>query len=274
MAPVRYAVVTPGNEVLALAAREREAISMGHAMGRAVIVDRSMPLEGFVEENPPSGPDSPKKAWRALHGLRINPDAAYRMDLEEAFLLLWPKFPLLRKGQPLKAWSTADAMTENLLGQNYKTAKGRAPGKGKKAAEKPKVPAPPMPAAQKKILEERYGKTGVDVQGLTLLPNIVWTKITGRKRINTCVGATRECAESCLVYSGRNEADPYNVVIKTAKLSALLAEPGPRTSAWSGSTSSRTSPGSSFSPSSSRSFRGSTTTTRRSRGERRRRTTI
>ncbi len=44
-------------------------------------------------------------------------------------------------------------------------------------------------------------------------------------RANLCVGASAECRESCLVFSGHNTSDDYNVVRKYALTQALLREP-------------------------------------------------
>ena len=47
----------------------------------------------------------------------------------------------------------------------------------------------------------------------------------GFERINACVGASPACIASCLVYSGHNTIDPYNAVVKAARLQALVREP-------------------------------------------------
>jgi len=112
----------------------------------------------------------------------------------------------VRAGEHPKAWQTPTDMSKNLLGQNYKTKK-----------------------------DFPFGD--VKVMGLSLTPATSWDRFggkpiqpgifkrTGRRlRINTCVGASKECIKACLVYSGRNEADPYNVLLKMAKTSAFFGE--------------------------------------------------
>jgi hypothetical protein len=210
MAPQRqiWAVVSPTNQVLSLQSDEAAAVREGRRRARVVQVDRSVDLGPSLQPNPPIGTRGPELAWNGVGRLRINANRAFPMAADDAHQRLRPYFPQEKGGVPLKAWASPRAMIDNILGQNAKLVAGD------------------LPDAQLNTLRRRYGKEGIDVQGLTLLPNVIWTRLTkSTKRINTCIGASRECAEACLVYSGRNEADPYNTVIKAAKLSALLNEP-------------------------------------------------
>ena len=211
----KWAIVSPNYDVLDVVPDLDTALSASKTNHRAAIVDRELDLGPTIEQNP-LGARGPSVAHRALHNLRIDPYAVQQMSLDEAFERLAPIFPAAKRGTPVKAWSSARLMSDNLLGVNYKTSKTT------------------ITRAQKKLLKDRYGKSGIDVQGLTLLPNVVWNLATygddwksrpASMRVDTCVGASRECAESCLVYSGQNEADPYNAVIKTAKMTALLKQP-------------------------------------------------
>jgi len=120
---------------------------------------------------------------------------------------------IAKAGEFSPAWRTPDGMVDNLLGQNYKTGK-------------------------------EFPLGDVEVMGLSLVPASMWSQSDGRNvgvrvrrspnappvwqrgaRINLCVGASIECIRSCLVYSGHNETDVYNIMLKQAKTSALLLEP-------------------------------------------------
>lgn len=201
-----FAVVDSSGQILDTERSEKDAVRFASGISDRVIVDRTIDLGEIIAQNP-LGRRGPDVSWRAMKKLRIDASAVEAMSIQEAFDRVSRIFPSSKGGAPLKAWSTPSSMIQSLLGQNYKTSKTT------------------ISEGQKRLLAAKYGRTGIDVQGLTMLPNVVWSKITGTIGFNTCVGASRECAESCLVYSGRNEADPYNTVIKTAKLSALIEEP-------------------------------------------------
>jgi len=115
-------------------------------------------------------------------------------------------------GEYARIYRTPDGMVDAILGQNYKTGK-----------EFPFAP--------------------VEVKGLSLLPASLWAVTEGRQvglqrrvrgglpvwtrgaNINTCIGASAECIKSCLVWSGRNVANPYNMMLKQARTTALMMEP-------------------------------------------------
>jgi len=201
-----YAVVSPTNGILSVQPDEAKAVAEGRRRGRRVTVDRSVQLGPIVEQNP-LGPRGPEEAWRNVGHLRINANEALSMSLGDAHRRLLPYFPT-RDGNPVKAWSTPLEMVNNLLGTNKKTA------------------ARELYDYQSAELRRRFGKEGISIEGLTLLPNVLWSRITkSTTRVNTCVGASKECIQACLVYSGHNTSDPYNTVIKTAKLTALLKDP-------------------------------------------------
>ncbi len=202
----QYAIITAKNEVIAMADTESQAIAEGRSVGaKQVIIDRT--IQPTRVANPPLGSRGPQVSWRGIGNLRVNHAKAMRMSIEDAHALLWPMFPILKSGQLIKAWKTPKGMVDNLLGQNYKTQK--------------KV----LDAEEKRQFRKLFKADGADVQGLTLLPATEWGRKMGRAGINTCVGASAECKNACLVFSGRNQADPYNTVIKAAKLTALLREP-------------------------------------------------
>ena len=103
----------------------------------------------------------------------------------------------------------ATSLVDAILGQNAKTAKKKGMGQG------------------------------VDVQGLSLTPywqyghvvvNGRSVKTVDQKRYrgtlpNLCVGSSESCRHSCLVFSGQNYLDDYNVAIKFRRTQALMEEP-------------------------------------------------
>lgn len=62
--------------------------------------------------------------------------------------------------------------------------------------------------------------------GLSLAPNWVASQAEpSLEGASVCLKSTAQCRAMCLVYTGQNEADPYNVGLKIAKTRALLTEP-------------------------------------------------
>jgi hypothetical protein len=100
----------------------------------------------------------------------------------------------------VKAYDTPREMIKNILGQNYKTAK--------------------VDEESDSAHEEK-----ADVQGLSLLPSTSFREAAGGTARNACVGASPACIASCLVYSGHNMIDQYNVLVKAARSKALVHEP-------------------------------------------------
>lgn len=163
-------------------------------------------------------------------------DEAMRMDPEEAYSRIVDFFPRYKytksTGQKVRVKSYDKAigtsankgMAFNILGQNYKTAKG----------------TPPHIIAQ---LFEQTGFRKANVLGLSILPTtqsytepmvrdimasasrFYSVKSIMPTRLNSCVRATPECSSSCLVFSGRNLSDDYNTVKKYALLQSLVHEP-------------------------------------------------
>jgi hypothetical protein len=69
---------------------------------------------------------------------------------------------------------------------------------------------------------------GADVMGLSILPHKLWQlgfdgQNPKRGIFNACVGASPECAQACLVYSGQNTEDANEV--KATRMDAFVREP-------------------------------------------------
>lgn len=131
-----------------------------------------------------------------------------RMPLDVAWEALYPYFPkerfvktrkgvLVNQMAPVKAYDSPSKMAGKLLGQNYKTAK----------------------------VDADYGLT-TNVKGLSLVPaQTLKGVVPGFNKVHNCVGASRACIGGCLVYSGHNEIDRYNIAVKQARMIALHREP-------------------------------------------------
>ncbi len=107
----------------------------------------------------------------------------------------WPG-PQYGKPRDPKWVGFTGGMSTALLTQNYKTAK-----------DHPEEPS--------------------QVFGLALLPNVIYSTMEGTRgrKVNTCVGASPECRQACLVYSGNNRSNAYILDVQYAKMRALMAEP-------------------------------------------------
>lgn len=169
----------------------------------------------------PLGEAGPRQAWASLGNLRVSWSEVERLTLEDAYQrilrlrvpkvvggrlsaqteVLWP-FTRITAGKlvTVKRWQTPHGMAKHLLADNDKLAKRH----------------PAQPAR---------------VAGLSLLPAFEPArKLIGRVPIlrestTFCIGSNPECRASCLVFSGRNEIDPHNTRVKTAKAGSLLADP-------------------------------------------------
>lgn len=169
-----------------------------------VVSVENMPHDGGAAGLGELGAVNPRRPEQALKMCGLSPmPLPMDMSLEEAHVKLLPFFPTHKfvkkhgKQVPIKAYLTPQEMSQHLLGQNYKTAK-----------------------------KDLAFEANTDVQGLSILPNVQISRMRpGVGRINTCVGASKACVAACLVYSGRNDADPYNAIVKAARQEAMLKEP-------------------------------------------------
>jgi len=216
--PTRYAVVGDDGEVLDVESTRDGAANRAERRAGSpdrVWLDADFPDEVLQGADFTPNPVDAELAWKRMGNLRIEQAEVDQISPEEVVRELAQFLPTERQGKPVTRYQSWDGMREALLGQNYKTEKSD-PGRG-------------LPA--------------IDVKGLSLLPNHTWPMVlTGAKTlgaarrkldsedaiwedVNTCVGASKECAQSCLVYSGRNTADVYNAVIKAGRMAALLHRP-------------------------------------------------
>lgn len=211
-----YAVIDPDGNVRYLVDTVQQAVQAASQFSSQVLVENGpVPDAGLGDALGALSLDRPKIAL-AASGLKRMP-LPVDMSLEEAHAKLQPFFPTSKavmgkkvngkrvlypepKIVPLATYSTPKRMVENLLGQNYKTAK---------------------------VDEESNEKheAAANVQGLSLLPSTSFREAAGAPARNACVGASPACIASCLVYSGHNMVDEYNVMVKAARAKALVQQP-------------------------------------------------
>jgi hypothetical protein len=187
MTALRYAAMDTDGSLLGVENDLQGAVELAEARGAPgpIVAEK---VDG-MEPNPTPQDVMPEKAFRAAGLGTIDGDEVLRMTLEEAHHTLAPYFNSLKyHGKETKAYKTPLAMVQNILGQNYKTAK------------------------------QKPGEPPSWVMGLSLVPH----KLSGR---DWCVGSNALCREGCLVYSGQNKADPYNQIIKFARSKALSEKP-------------------------------------------------
>jgi len=204
-----YAVIDPDGNVRDLVPEFDDAVEVAGQIAPFVTVENG-PSDGIP---PGLGDLGAVNMRRPEHALKMSGlsktslPSDHTMSLGEAHKRLLPFFPTRRfvkrrEGRLVNAWvpvtsyDTPQKMSERLLGQNYKTAK-----------------------------KDLSYEINTDVQGLSLLPARSLKTQRGFEKINACVGASPACIASCLVYSGHNTIDPYNAVVKAARMKALIREP-------------------------------------------------
>lgn len=248
-----YGVIDASQEVVALAQSWEDAAAFARTLG-SVYADAPVPSEfarlrlaangTVVSLGSAQVRRAPDEALRAVYaamklkgsGPIATMDEIAAMSSEEAHRRLVPMFPRFKatkagKITAINAYSSPESMAENLIGQNYKTAKGT-----------PEEIYDLIRAASQEIYGEPFSKA--NVKGLSILPhttsytddNVADIRENMMKqtygvervvpvRLQSCTKASPECAKSCLVFSGRNLADDYNTVKKYSLLQSLITEP-------------------------------------------------
>lgn len=163
-------------------------------------------------------PMTPQIAHKNMGNLFIDYDEAMSMSLEEAAARAIPHMPVKKvtKESITPLDNSARGLVSRIIGKNYKTSKSG----------------------------EEYLGYSVYVDGLSLLPHSLWWDTlkeseipslpvvqggvaapSPRKLFTLCAGSSRECRESCLVYSGQNLNDVFNTVSKMSWTNLLMYEP-------------------------------------------------
>jgi hypothetical protein len=104
----------------------------------------------------------------------------------------------MKNGKPLVSYKTPSSFVDEVLVENYKTAKG-------------------------------HPEVNVAVKAVALAPHQLWWENVGKHwdfdPTTLCVGASVECMRSCLIFTGQNAADIHNDRIKLARTSWFMQEP-------------------------------------------------
>lgn len=189
-----YVVVDPDGNVHSVQKDVKHAVAAAGQIAPEVTVDiapASSALGDLGDLDAIPASSMPEVALKSCGVKPIDFARAMKLSLEDAYTEVFPFFSDLRKkGKPVKLYQSAAGLSKGLLGQNYKTEK-----------ETPEEPS--------------------DVQGLSLLPESRALEFVK----SLCVGSSRACRAACLVYSGRNEADLYNGLVKFARTRAFLERP-------------------------------------------------
>lgn len=197
----RFATLSDDGTLLDITDSPQAAVEVaGQAGYENVEFDHPPDDAGNVESLGANPSSMPRASLQATGLVEIQQHRVDQMTIEEAHAILLPYFQASRERQgklvAIESYNKPAQMARRLLAQNYKTAK-----------ETPELPS--------------------DVQGLSLTPHsILRDYLGGNTTMKTlCVGSSPACRASCLVFSGQNAADPYNLVVKIARTRALLEQP-------------------------------------------------
>lgn len=195
-----FATIAPDGSLLDVVEELDDALHVAARAGFENVSFEEQPRQFETGELGASAQAMPEAALRATGLTPITREQVDAMSKQEAHQLFKAFIPKGRFHEgtvmPIAAYDTVSSTIRRLLGQNYKTAK-----------ETPEQPS--------------------DVQGLSLTPHsILRDYLEGRTSVKTlCLGSSPACRASCLVYSGQNAADPYNLQIKIARTQALVEQP-------------------------------------------------
>lgn len=234
MATPGYAILDAEGKLISVEDTIAEAFGVASDSGarQVVVEDEPHDLGGMLGDayglgEPDVASVAPAKAFDATGLPKLDLRGVMRMSKDEAHQKIRPYMPTERRRQgqmvPVPIYDRVAGTYKALLGQNYKT--------GKTGDDD----------VQRKI--RGMGYSGSEVQGLSILPYSLARGLESGdeqgqrmqrmlkhqdeypKFRTMCAGSNAACRQSCLVYAGQNEADPYNVVSKAARTEALLSQP-------------------------------------------------
>lgn len=197
-----FAVVDPDGDLDDVEESLNSAVARAGELAPNVQIETAGAGEALgVFDAPPS--DLVNIAVRNAGLPKLDFDDVMKLSLEEAYdtvVGLFPKERVRKSGEHVRvrAYDSPRGLAKTLLGQNWKTSK-----------ETPERPS--------------------DVQGLSLLPHRLALDTSSRRLpgggLQLCVGSSQACRSACLVYSGHNTIDIYNMHVKLARTEALLLHP-------------------------------------------------
>lgn len=134
-----------------------------------------------------------------------------------------PFFPTTKEtrgvANEVKQWQSPKGMVEALLAQNAKMEKRL--GEGMPRYLERQLEGMPPPSAYGLALAPHSMPFNAKLPERASVAEKYQLKVPG----TFCLRKTKECGASCLVYSGQNNLDRYNYIIKFAKSRALLEQP-------------------------------------------------
>lgn len=223
-----YAAISPNGDIVAVTDSRQDALN---SLSGEVWVDDE-DGEPELVENPAVG-DNPRRALEVAGLEKIDFDYVMKsISLDEAHRVLFPYFALLqrKRGRAIQAYQTPLGMAEAFLGQNYKTAK-ETPGDPSLVMGLTLLPADRLTTKYPEL--DPSGDVFVAVNKLLRTDKArsiaaVHERLTPQKQRQQwtlCAGSNDQCKNSCLVYTGRNVADEYNVRRKAVGTMSLLEHP-------------------------------------------------
>lgn len=174
----------------------------------------------FEEPDPKTAPQA---AWAATNKIRIKLDDVQKMPIPEAF-------EAVRKLAEERAEEGSGFMSPKTgeLWDRYQPGNWRVFLRPAGQDKKTGLPTGIGYLSNNHKLAKGSPVGPVDVMGLQLLPQKLWQLgFAGdnpkRGTINTCIGASPECAQACLVYSGQNTNKAND--IKAWRTDSFVREP-------------------------------------------------
>ena len=169
---------------------------------------------------------TPERALRLSTVRHIDESEVMSMSLEEAHAAIKGFFPTKHIGAdggvaPRNTYSTPQSMVRNFLGKNAKIEK--APREGLPLSFSIGLNMLPANNWQRPDVQEivRLAKAKYGVQSIEL-PSLTRA---GSDIATFCASATKQCQNSCLVFSGQNLNDRWNTIKKLALTMSFANEP-------------------------------------------------
>jgi hypothetical protein len=228
--PYSYAAIGHDGAILGVEDDVDSAVELAQAMDPGTIVQR----QAADEYEPNAAGDIPSREMPLLAldscGIRPIHSRASTMTLKAAHEALFPFFKGIKKrGAVSGRYESATGMAQSWIGQNYKTSKASpADEDPSKVMGLTLVPAAhPRQAAKGVGPYEFLREPERQPDGLKMIGR--WKNEFDSRRqpkfSSFCIGSSKNCRDSCLVFAGNNAAEVYNTYRKLAQTMALLNEP-------------------------------------------------
>ena len=230
MAMIYYAALDPYGNVIGVERTAEEATEVARELAPGTTI-QVQDLDTEMERNAPmAAADMPAHAWDSAQLPQIK-ESAMTMRLREAHEQLFPYFSgLIKRGVETHKYDNPLTMADAWIGQNYKTKK-----------EHPERPAQVMgltlvPAAHALLAPQGRGSYAhlwhdderaaeMEHEKGHMLARWRSQKPGLDPSFTLCAGSSKDCRDSCLVFTGQNASERYNTYRKVAQTLALLNKP-------------------------------------------------